>query len=140
MIEFTFNTDFTLDNKKQISDWLLFLARSEGFTIKNLHYNYVSVEKIQSINNQFLNHDYPTDVIAFDYCEDKELSGEVFVCQKIVEQNSVYYSQTAENETLRVLCHALFHLCGQKDKNSKDLALMRSAEDKAIAAFHSTYK
>ena len=140
MIEFTFDTDFILDNKKHISDWLLSLASSEGFTIKNLHYNYVSDEKIQSINNQFLNHDYPTDVIAFDYCEDKELSGEVFVCQKIVEQNAVFYSQTVENETLRVLCHALFHLCGHKDKSSKDLAIMRSAEDKAIAAFHSTYK
>ena len=140
MIEFTFNTDFILDNKKEVSDWLFFLANSEGFTIKNLHYNYVSLEKIQAINNQFLNHDYPTDVIAFDYCEDKELLGEVFVCQKIVEQNAGYYSQTVENETLRVLCHALFHLCGHKDKNSKDLAVMRSAEDKAIAAFRSTYK
>jgi len=140
MIEFTFDTEFMLDNKKQISDWLLSLASSEGFTIKNLHYNFVSAEKIHSINNQFLNHDYPTDVIAFDYCEDKELSGEVFVCQKIVEQNAVYYSQAIENETLRVLCHALFHLCGYKDKSSKDLAVMRSAEDKAIAAFHSTYK
>ena len=140
MIEFAFNTDFILDNKKEISDWLISLASSEGFTIKNLHYNFVSAEKIQSINNQFLNHDYPTDVIAFDYCVDKELSGEVFVCQKIVEQNAVYYSQTIENETLRVLCHAVFHLCGYKDKNIKDLADMRSAEDKAIAAFHSTYK
>ena len=140
MIEFTFNTDFILDNKKQISDWLLSLADNEGFSIKNLHYSFVSVEKIQSINNQFLNHDYPTDVIAFDYCEDKDLSGEVFVCQKIVEQNAVYYSQAVEDETLRVLCHALFHLCGYKDKSSKDLAVMRSAEDKAISAFHSTYK
>ena len=140
MIEFTFNTDFILDNKKQISDWLRSLASSEGFTIKKLHYNFVSADKIHSINNQFLNHDYPTDVIAFDYREDKELSGEVFVCQKIVKQNAVSYSQSVENETLRVLCHALFHLCGHKDKNSKDLAVMRSAEDKAIAAFHSTYK
>ena len=140
MIEFTFDTDFILDNKKQISGWLLSLANSEGFTVKNLHYNFVSAEKIHSINKQFLNHDYPTDVIAFDYCVDKELSGEVFVCQKIVEQNAVSYSQTTENETLRVLCHALFHLCGHKDKNSKDLVFMRSAEDKAIAAFHSTYK
>ena len=140
MIEFTFDTDFMLDNKKQVSDWLLSLANSEGFTVKNLHYNFVSAEKIHSINKQFLNHDYPTDVIAFDYCVDKELSGEVFVCQKIVDQNAIYYSQTIENETLRVLCHALFHLCGHKDKNSKDLAVMRSAEDKAIAAFHSTYK
>ena len=140
MIKFTFNTEFILENKKQVSGWLLSIANSEGFTVKNLHYNFVSAEKIQSINNQFLNHDYPTDVIAFDYCVDKELSGEVFVCQKIVEQNAVYYSQTVENETLRVLCHALLHLCGHKDNNSNDLAVMRSAEDKAISAFHSTYK
>ena len=140
MIEFTFDTDFILDNKKQVSGWLLSLANSEGFTVKNLHYNFVSAEKIHSINKQFLNHDYPTDVIAFDYCKEKELSGEVFVCQKIVEQNAVDYSQTIENETLRVLCHALLHFCGHKDKNSKDLAVMRLAEDKAIAAFHSTYK
>ena len=140
MIEFTFNTDFILDNKEHVSDWLLSLANSEGFTIKNLHYNYVSVEKIQSINNQFLNHDYPTDVIAFDYCEDKELSGEVFVCQKIVEQNAVYYSQTAENETLRVLCHALFHLCGYKDKTDKEQAVMRAKEDGAISSFKTTHK
>ena len=140
MIEFTFNTDFILDNKERISDWLFSLANSEGFTIKNLHYNYVSVEKIQSINNQFLNHDYPTDVIAFDYCEDKELSGEVFVCQKIVEKNAVYYSQTIENETLRVLCHALFHLCGYNDKTDKEQAVVRAKEDDAISSFKTTHK
>ena len=140
MIEFIFNTAFVLDNEDSIKDWLHSLAKDEGFTVKNVYYNFVSAEKIHFINNQFLNHDYPTDVIAFDYSEDKELSGEVFVCQKIVEQNAVYYSQTIENETLRVLCHALLHLCGYKDKNSKDSVVMRSAEDKAIAAFHSTYK
>ena len=64
----------------------------------------------------------------------------MFVCQQIVEQNASDYLQTIENETLRVLCHALFHLCGHKDKNSKDLVVIRSAEDKAIATFHSTYK
>ena len=77
MIEFIYNTPFVLDNEKSVKDWLNSLAHSEGFEIKNLHYNYVSVEKIQSINNQFLNHDYPTDVIAFDYCEGKLISGEV---------------------------------------------------------------
>ena len=140
MIEFTFNTDFILDNKKQISDWLLYLAKSEGFTIKDLHYIFVSAEKIQSINNQFLNHDYPTDVIAFDYCEDKELSGEVFVSQKIVEQNAISYSQTIENETLRVLCHALFHLCGYNDKTDKEQAVMGAKEDGAISSFKTTHK
>ena len=140
MIEFTFDTDFILDNKKQISDWLLLLASSEGFTIKNLHYNFVSAEKIHSINSQFLNHDYPTDVIAFDYCEDKELSGEVFVCQKIVEQNAVYYSQTIENEMVRVLVHALLHVCGHDDKTDESKLKMRKKEDLYIKIYQTSFK
>ena len=140
MIKFIFNTDFILNNKKEISNWLHSLADKEGFSIKNLHYNYVSAEKIQDVNQKFLNHDYPTDVITFDYCKNKELSGEVFVCQKVVEQNALDHSQTVENETLRVLCHALFHLCGYKDDSTEDLAVIRSAEDNAIASFQTTYK
>jgi len=140
MIEFIYNTAFVLKNEKNIKDWLHSLAHSEGFEIKNLHYNYVTAEKIQSINNQFLKHDYPTDVIAFDYCEGKLISGEVFICQTVVNQNAKEHSQTIENETLRVLCHALFHLCGYKDKVSKDLHVIRSAEDKALASFQRTYK
>ena len=140
MIEFIYNTPFVLDNEKSVKDWLHSLAHSEGFEIKNLHYNYVSVEKIQSINNQFLNHDYPTDVIAFDYCEGKLISGEVFICQTVVNQNAIDHSQTIENETLRVLCHAFFHLCGYKDKTSEDLLAIRAAEDKAIASFQRTHK
>ena len=140
MIEYVYYTGFELKNQEQVSNWLLSLANKEGFSIKNLYYNYVSPDQIQSLNNEFLKHDYVTDVLAFDYCEGSELSAEVFICQSEVEKNAKELSQSIENETLRVLCHALFHLCGLKDKNSKDLAVMRSAEDKAIAAFHSTYK
>ena len=140
MIDFVYYTDFELKDQKSVSDWLLSLANKEGYTIKNLQYNYVSPNEIQSLNNEFLNHDYVTDVIAFDYSEGNKISAEVFICQKQVQKNAKEFSQSIENETLRVLCHALFHLCGLKDKNSKDLAVMRSAEDKAIAAFHSTYK
>ena len=132
MIEFVYYTDFKLKYQKQVSNWLLSLANKEGFLIKNLYYNYVSPDQIQSLNNEFLKHDYVTDVLAFDYCEGSELSAEVFICQAEVEKNAKELSQSVENETLRVLCHALFHLCGHKDNNSKDLAVMRSAEDKAI--------
>ena len=140
MIDFVYYTGFELKDQKSVSDWLLSLANKEGYKIKNMQYNYVSPDEIQSLNNEFLNHDYITDVIAFDYSEGNKISAEVFICQKQVQKNAKEFSQSLENETLRVLCHALFHLCGYKDKNSKDLAVMRSAEDKAIAAFHSTYK
>ncbi len=129
-----------LHYQKPVSEWLLSLAHNEGFTIKKLLYNYISADQIQSLNNEFLNHNYPTDVIAFDYCEGKEISGEVFICQKEVEANASTHSQSVENETLRVLCHALFHLCGYNDKTDKNQANMRLIEDRAIASFQTSHK
>ena len=140
MIEFVYYTGFELKNQKQVSNWLLSLANKEGFSIKNLFYNYVSPDQIQSLNNEFLKHDYVTDVLAFDYCEGSELSAEVFICQTEVEKNAKELSQSIENETLRVLCHALFHLCGYNDKTYKDQALMRTKEDCAISSFKTTHK
>ena len=140
MIDFVYYTDFELKHQKQVSDWLLSLANKEGFSIKNLYYNYVSPDQIQSLNNEFLKHDYVTDVLAFDYCEGSELSAEVFICQSEVEKNAKDLSQSIENETLRVLCHALFHLCGYNDKTDEDQALMRTKEDGAISSFKTTHK
>ena len=140
MIEFVYYTGFELKNQKQVSNWLLSLANKEGFSIKNLYYNYVSPDQIQSLNNEFLKHDYVTDVLAFDYCEAGELSAEVFICQSEVEKNAKELSQSIENETLRVLCHALFHLCGYNDKTDKEQAVMRTKEDGAISFFKTTHK
>ena len=140
MIEYVYYTGFELKNQKQVSNWLLSLANKEGFSIKNLYYNYVSPDQIQSLNNEFLKHDYVTDVLAFDYCEGSELSAEVFICQSEVEKNAKDLSQSLENETLRVLCHALFHLCGYNDKTYKEQAVMRAKEDGAISSFKTTHK
>ena len=140
MIEFVYYTGFELKNQKQISNWLLSLANKEGFSIKNLYYNYVSPGQIQSLNHEFLKHDYVTDVLAFDYCEGSELSAEVFICQSEVEKNAKELSQSIENETLRVLCHALFHLCGYNDKTDKEQGIMRLKEDGAISSFQTTHK
>ncbi len=140
MIEFVYYTDFELKHQKQVSNWLLSLTNKEGFLIKNLYFNYVSPDQIQSLNNEFLNHDYATDVLAFDYCDGSEISAEVFICQEEVEKNANDLSQSIENETLRVLCHALFHLCGYNDKTNKEQTVMRSKEDEAISSFQTTHK
>ena len=140
MIEFVYYTGFELKNQKQVSNWLLSLANKEGFSIKNLYYNYVSPGQIQSLNHEFLKHDYVTDVLAFDYCDGTELSAEVFICQSEVEKNAKELSQSIENETLRVICHALFHMCGYDDKTDKEQAVMRTKEDEAICSFQTIHK
>ena len=140
MIEFVYYTGFELKHQKQVSNWLLSLANKEGFSIKNLYYNYDSPDQIQSLNKEFLKHDYVTDVLAFDYSEGSGLSAEVFICQLEVQKNAKALSQSVENETLRVLCHALFHLCGYNDKTDKEQAVMSSKEDEAISSFQTTHK
>ena len=57
MIDFVYYTGFELKDQKSVSDWLLSLANKEGYKIKNMQYNYVSPDEIQSLNNEFLNHD-----------------------------------------------------------------------------------
>lgn len=140
MVEFIYNTDFSLVGEKNLSDWLISIVNNEGFTLKTLQYNYVSLEQIHALNKQYLKHDYPTDVITFDYCEAELILGEVFISQDQVETNAKELSQSAENETLRVICHALLHLCGYSDKTKKEKTIMRKKEDACIASFHTTFK
>ena len=81
MIEFIYNTDYTLRYEKKVLEWLVFLADNEGISIKNLQYNYVSAEEMLRINKKFLDHNFLTDVITFDYSDNDQLSGEVFICK-----------------------------------------------------------
>ena len=141
MISFIHNkVPFLLEYEIDLSAWLTDLALLEEREIKKLQYNYVSSNQIQEINKKHLNHDYSTDVIAFDYSVGKQISAEVFICNEQVEINAREYSQPINNEMLRVICHALFHLCGYNDKTDKEKSFMRLKENKAIAAFHTTFK
>ena len=140
MIEFIYNTDYTLRYEKKVLEWLVFLADNEGISIKNLQYNYVSTEEMLRINKKFLDHNFLTDVITFDYSDNGQISGEVFICQDQVETNAREHGETADNETVRVISHAFFHLCGYKDRTPDQKLTMRLKEGEAIAAFHTFLK
>ncbi len=136
MIEFIYNTDYKLRDEKKVSEWLVFLAHNEGFSIKSLQYNYVSKKEMLRINKKFLDHNFLTDVITFDYSDNNHLSGEVFICQDQVQINAREYGETIDNETVRVISHAFFHLCGYMDRTPDQQLTMTLKEDEAIAAFH----
>jgi len=141
MIQFVSdNNILSKDFETKISKLLMFLATSEGYKIKKLEYNYVSLSQIQEINKNHLSHDFPTDVITFDYSIGKQITGEVFICRDQVESNAKDYSQSIDNEMIRVVSHAFFHLCGYKDNSPDQKSIMRLKEDEAIAAFHTLLK
>ena len=140
MIQFIYNTSFRLSNEKNVSEWVTFIAKSEGVTLKKVFYNYVSLKDIRALNKKHLSHDYVTDVLAFDYSSKKDISGDVFICQEQVEENAKNYSQSAENETIRVVCHAILHLCGYSDTAEDQILEMRSKEDHYLKVFQTTFK
>ena len=135
MIQFFHNDFLTLDNK-QLSEWLLKVAKKEGFVIQKLHYNFVDASKLNELNTKYLNHDYETDILTFDYSVDNEISAEAFISHEAVEQNAKKNKQSIEKETLRLLSHALLHCFGHHDKSPDEKLFMRLKEEECMAMFH----
>ena len=88
------------------------------------------------MNKKYLNHDTYTDIITFDYCEGKNISGDIFISIDRVTENATTFSVTFEDELNRVMAHGVLHLCGYKDKSKTDKELMRKMENIALKKWH----
>ena len=140
MIDFIHTTPFVLKNTEELRKLLLYVSVHEGYTLSQFYYHFVSAEEITRINKKHLSHDYVTDVITFDYSRDKELKAEAYICPQEVKSNAKKYSQTTENEMVRVLVHALLHVCGHDDKADESKLKMRKKEDLYIKVYQTSFK
>ena len=140
MIHFIYNTDFLIEDELAVRDLLNTVAISKGKLINKFFFRFVSESKIQQVNNDHLTHDYVTDVITFDYSDDKGVSAEAFICPVEVHKNAKTYNQPVENEVVRVVLHALLHVLGYDDKTEKSRREMRKQEDSFLALFNKKYK
>lgn len=116
-------------NSELLVLWLLSVAEEEGFTCENINIVFCSDLFLLELNKRFLAHDYFTDIITFDYCNGKILSGELYISVERVKDNAVQLNQDFINEAHRVCVHGLLHLCGYGDKSSEDQREMRLKED-----------
>ncbi len=132
----TYQTDGTRMpklKKRETNAWIRQVAQSYGKTIGEIAYIFCSDERILEVNRQYLQHDYYTDIITFDYCEGNRLSGDLFISLDTVRSNATLYGTPYETELHRVLIHGILHLCGIDDKKPGARAVMEAAENKALA-------
>ena len=105
------------------------VAASEIRSLGDINIIFCSDNYILDVNMKYLQHDYFTDIITFDYCEQKVLSGDLFISVDSVRENSVYYGTEFEDELNRVIVHGLLHLIGYDDHSEEDVKVMREKEN-----------
>ncbi len=130
MISYYFqDTDFVFRDRRKTGEWLKIAAESEIFRIGDISIIFCSDNYILDINQKFLQHDYFTDIITFDYCEGDRLSGDLFISVDSVRENAVEFGTEFKDELNRVIIHGLLHLIGYDDHTEEDIKMMRSKEN-----------
>ncbi|MEG1592420.1 rRNA maturation RNase YbeY [Chryseobacterium sp.] len=121
------NTEYT--------KWLKDIILSEDKKLGEINYIFCDDEYLLKVNQDYLQHDYYTDIITFDYVKGKTISGEIFVSLQRILDNASTLSKNYEEELRRVLAHGILHLSGYKDKTEEEERLMRSKEDYYLAKY-----
>ncbi|MBR2194829.1 MAG: rRNA maturation RNase YbeY [Salinivirgaceae bacterium] len=111
------------------------LVNNENKTLGDVNYILCSDAYLLDINRQYLNHDYYTDVISFDYCEDNVISGDIFISVDTVADNAKEYGVTFEKELARVMIHGVLHFVGYNDKSDEEVPVMRAKENQYLSLF-----
>ena len=126
---FSEDTDFILKGKTFNNNWLRLVIESEIRRAGNISIIFCSDNYILDVNLKYLQHDYFTDIITFDYCEGDKISGDLFISVDSVRGNSAFYGTDFNDELNRVMVHGILHLIGYDDHTKKDQKLMRAKED-----------
>ena len=120
---------FTYKNKLANNRWLKMVAGSEIRKIGDINVIFCADNYILDVNMKYLQHDYFTDIITFDYCEGKVLSGDLFISVDSVRENSIEFGTDFEEELHRVIVHGVLHLIGYDDHTEEDKKVMRQKEN-----------
>ena len=135
-IHYVYNTPFSLDNESKVSKWLCKAVKNEGFSVGEIVYAFFDDNDLKELNNNYLNHDYFTDVISFNDSVGIVLNGNIAVSVERVKENSGRYKTSFDDELLRVMVHGLLHFMGYKDSSEKETQQMRDKEDDNLKTFH----
>ncbi len=126
---YTQDTNFNFKGRLLNNRWLKMVAESELKRLGDISIIFCSDNYILDVNMKYLQHDYFTDIITFDYCEGDRLSGDLFISVDSVRENATFYGTEFDNELNRVIVHGLLHLIGYDDHTEEDQKTMRAKEN-----------
>ena len=124
--------------KREVTEWIKQVAANYGKRVGEVAYIFCNDEKILEVNRQYLQHDYYTDIITFDYTEGSRISGDLFISLDTVRTNAEQFADGDYHRELhRVIIHGILHLCGINDKGPGEREQMEAAEDRALKMVNS---
>ncbi|MCH5179254.1 MAG: rRNA maturation RNase YbeY [Prevotellaceae bacterium] len=126
------NIAFPPIKRRLTTRWLRQVAAQHGYKVGEVGYTFCNDDKILEVNLQYLNHDYYTDIITFDYTEGKVINGDIFISLDTVRSNALQQGTEYMEELHRVIVHGVLHLCGIDDKGPGQRAIMEREENKAL--------
>ena len=132
----TYQTDGTrMPNikKRETTAWIRRVTATYGKKVGDISYIFCNDERILEVNREYLQHDYYTDIITFDYTEGNTVSGDIFISLDTVKTNSEQYNTPYDEELHRIIIHGILHLCGIDDKGAGERELMEAAENRALS-------
>ena len=134
-MEITFQSEGV--NHPQIDEaktakWIESVAKLYNKEVGEISFLFCNDEKILEVNQQYLNHDFYTDIITFDYSEENTISGDIIISLQTVESNSQMYNTRFIEELHRVIIHGILHLSGLNDSTKEEEKVMRDAENSAL--------
>ena len=121
----------------QVERWIRAVAAQYGFAVGELNYVFCDDEKILAVNREFLQHDYYTDIITFDYSTRTRVNGDIYISLDTVASNAQMVGATFNHELHRIIIHGLLHLTGQADKTPETKAQMTAKEEDALRRLQS---
>ena len=127
---------FPFNKRRQYTKWIDALIEKHDRSLGVVNIIFTSNDHLLTINRDYLNHHYFTDVITFDYTEENLISGDIFVSIDQVKLNSLEFKTTFELELARVVIHGVLHLLDFKDSSEEEASLMREKEEEALELFN----
>lgn len=129
-----------ISKKNNIKKWIIHIIEKEfKKSLGNINFYFTDDSEILEINKKYLNHNYFTDIITFNYCTQNSISGDIIISVDTVKFNAQYYKVTFENELQRVIIHGVLHLLGFDDTTEQQRIEMGEKENWALQIFYTKW-